>query len=58
MMQFANVSHGKTKMNEVVRRRVTVRSSLYRGRVVRDAVLMLMKRKKVMKKQRRDKEKD
>jgi hypothetical protein len=59
MMQKANVSHGSTKM---VRSRelpcVRRSMSLYRGRVVRNAVLMSMERKKVMKKQRRRKKRN
>jgi hypothetical protein len=49
-MQKANVSQGKIKMDKMVGRRELscVRRSkvLYRWRVVRDAVSMLMERKK------------
>jgi hypothetical protein len=60
-LQKENVSHGKTKMDKKERRRelpcVRRSRSLYRGRVVGGAVLMLME-KKVMKKERRSKEMD
>jgi hypothetical protein len=50
MMQKANVSHGKAKMDKMVRRRglpcVHRLMSLYRGKVVRGGVLMSMERKK------------
>jgi hypothetical protein len=50
MMQKANVSHGKIKMDKMVRGRdlpwVRRSRSLYRGRVVRGAVIMSMERKK------------
>jgi hypothetical protein len=62
MMQKVNVSHGKAKMDKMVRRKELpyVRRSrpLYRERVGRSAVLMSMERKKRMKKQRRSKIKD
>jgi hypothetical protein len=49
-------------MDKMVRRRqlpgVCGSRSLYRGRIVRGAVSMSMERKKVMKKQRKGKEKD
>jgi hypothetical protein len=45
-----NVSHDSTKMGKMVKRRdlpcVRRLMSLYRGRVVRDAVVMSMERKK------------
>jgi hypothetical protein len=56
-MQKTNVSHGSTKMDKMVRRRglhcVRRWGPLYKGRVIRGTVLMSMKIKKVMKKQRR-----
>jgi hypothetical protein len=61
MMQEANVSHGKTKMDKLVRRRgyhafiVLVRCAWQGGR---GTVPMSIERKKVMKKQKRSNEKD
>jgi hypothetical protein len=50
MMQKANVRHGQIKMDKMVRRRelpcIRRSRSLYKGRVVRGAVLMSMKNKK------------
>jgi hypothetical protein len=59
-MQKVNVSHSQTKINKTVRRRQVpcVGRSRYRGRIILDAVLMSMERKKEMKKQRRSKEKE
>jgi hypothetical protein len=62
LMQNANVSHGKPKMNKGVSRRELPYNRrlmpLYRGRVVRGAALMSVERKKkVVKKQRRSKKK-
>jgi hypothetical protein len=58
LMQSANVSHGKTKMNKMVKRGelpcVHRLRSLYRERVGLGAMPMSMERKKVMKKQRKD----
>jgi hypothetical protein len=49
-MQKSNVSHGKTKMNKLMRRRELpcVRRFMpaYIGRVIRGAVVMSTKRKK------------
>jgi hypothetical protein len=60
MMQKVNVSHGKAKMDKMVRRRewpcVSYSKSLYREQDVRCEVTMLIERK-VMKKQRRNKKK-
>jgi hypothetical protein len=61
-MQKANVSHGKPKMDKMVRRRelpyIHCPRSLCRERVVRGAVPMSVERKKkVTKKQRRSKKK-
>jgi hypothetical protein len=59
MMQETTVSHGKTKMDKVVRRGelpcVRCSRSLYGERVVGSAVPMSMEIKNVMKKQRRSK---
>jgi hypothetical protein len=57
-MQKANVSHGKTKMDK--RELLCVRRSrvVHRGQVVHCAGLMSIERKKVMRKQKRGKEKD
>jgi hypothetical protein len=60
-MQKANVSHGETKMDKMVRRRelpcVRRLMSLYREHFVRKAVSMSIgRKKKVIKKQRRSKE--
>jgi hypothetical protein len=61
MMQKATVSHDKSKMDKMVRRRelpcVRRSGSLQGRRVVRGAMLMSMERKKVTKKQRRSNEK-
>jgi hypothetical protein len=50
VMQKANVSHGKSKMDKLARRRelpcIRRLVSSYRGRVVRSAVLMLKEKKK------------
>jgi hypothetical protein len=60
-MQKANVSNGKPKMGNTVRRGelpcVRRFRSLYTDRFVCSAVIMSMERKKVMKKQRRGKKK-
>jgi hypothetical protein len=60
LMQKANVSHGKAKMDKMVRRSKLLcdgRSrSFYKSQVVRGAMPMSMERKKVVKKQRRSKE--
>jgi hypothetical protein len=49
MMQKSNVSHGKTNMDKMVRRRelpcIRRLMKLYRGRVARGAVPMSMKEK-------------
>jgi hypothetical protein len=58
MMQKANVSHGNTMMDEVVRRELYCICRLwllYKGQVVYSEVPMSMERKKGMKKQRRSK---
>jgi hypothetical protein len=59
LMQKANVNHGKLKIGKMVERRelhcIRRSVSLYSGRVVRGAGIMLMERKKVMKKGRRSK---
>jgi hypothetical protein len=55
MMQKPNVGHGKPKTDKMVRRELPcVRRliMLYRGRVIRGVVLMSLKKKKVIKKQR------
>jgi hypothetical protein len=62
MMQKTNVSHEKTKMNKTVRRRGLpygcCSKSIYRGRVVRSVVPMSTGRKKVIRYQRRSKERE
>jgi hypothetical protein len=61
IMQKANVGHGKSKMDEMVRRRqlpcIRCSRPLYRGRVVCGAVPMSVESKKVMMKERRSKKK-
>jgi hypothetical protein len=62
MMQKANVSHGETKMDKMVRRGelpcVCRPRTSYRGQVIRGVLLMSVERKKVVKKQRRSKERE